>query len=55
MNKLRFLVAVFALFTLAACGDVSPTAPQEADTELRGFLGSGGGGMGGFLGSGGGG
>jgi hypothetical protein len=43
MRKLRLLLAAFAItMAVSACGDVSPTAPQDSDFDLRGLLGSGG-------------
>jgi len=43
MRKLRLLIALLAITSMAAaCGDVAPTAPQDAEFDLRGILGSGG-------------
>jgi predicted small lipoprotein YifL len=46
MSKFRLFAAILALATLAACGDLGPTAPQDhtADDGFQGWLGSGGGG-----------
>jgi len=42
MRNLRFFLALLAIATVAAaCGDLGPTGPQDAEF-LRGFLGSGG-------------